>query len=247
MEVIADQRVIHWFSAGVPSALAARMGLRIYAGKNVVVARIVLDNEHPDNYRFAKEVEEWLQHPIIELRSQEYKDCWDVWRSRRFLAGPHGAPCTTELKKMVRHDFENAGDIQVFGYTNDPKELKRVALFRSQNPEIELAVPLITAKLSRQQCFAAWKRHTKIEIPAMYKLGYHNNNCIGCVKGGIGYWNKIRKDFPVVFDEMASLERELDHHLLDDYFLDELPKELGNHKTEPPASCGFFCNDELIS
>lgn len=30
----------------------------------------------------------------------------------------------------------------------------------------------------------------------MYDLGYANNNCIGCVKGGIGYWNKIRIDFP---------------------------------------------------
>ena len=30
----------------------------------------------------------------------------------------------------------------------------------------------------------------------MYDLGYPNNNCIGCIKGGMGYWNRIRKDFP---------------------------------------------------
>ena len=24
-----------------------------------------------------------------------------------------------------------------------------------------------------------------IEIPVMYRLGYNNNNCVGCVKGGI--------------------------------------------------------------
>ncbi len=37
----------------------------------------------------------------------------------------------------------------------------------------------------------------------MYDLGYPNNNCIGCVKGGMGYWNKIRKDFPEVFQKRA--------------------------------------------
>ncbi len=48
-----------------------------------------------------------------------------------------------------------------------------------------------------------------IELPAMYKLGYRNNNCIGCPKGGMGYWNKIRVDFPEVFERMAALQREL--------------------------------------
>jgi hypothetical protein len=52
-----------------------------------------------------------------------------------------------------------------------------------------------------------WK--AGIEIPAMYKMGYNNNNCIGCVKGGMGYWNKIRKDFPEVFNRMAVIEREV--------------------------------------
>lgn len=66
-----------------------------------------------------------------------------------------------------------------------------------------------------------WK--AGIEIPAMYKMGYNNNNCIGCVKGGMGYWNKIRKDFPKVFDRMAKIEREVGATCLKDqsgkYFL----------------------------
>ena len=35
-----------------------------------------------------------------------------------------------------------------------------------------------------------------IERPLMYTLGYANNNCIGCVRGGKGYWNKIRIGLP---------------------------------------------------
>jgi hypothetical protein len=50
-----------------------------------------------------------------------------------------------------------------------------------------------------------------IEIPEMYKLGFQNNNCFntGCVQGGIGYWQKMKKEFPEKFNVMADLEHEL--------------------------------------
>ncbi|MHC3124971.1 hypothetical protein NL42_15075, partial [Acinetobacter sp. GN11] len=80
---------------------------------------------------------------------------------------------------------------------------------------------------------------------AMYKLGYLNNNCIGCVKGGAGYWNKIRKDFPEVFNRMAKVERDIGHSILknDDgpVFLDELKPNVGRYKDEPDIDCSFSC------
>ena len=79
-----------------------------------------------------------------------------------------------------------------------------------------------------------------IDLPAMYKLGYHNNNCIGCVKGKKGYWNKIRVDFPDIFWKMAKLERELNFSLCD-VFLDELPPNAGRYKDEPDIECGVLC------
>ena len=44
-----------------------------------------------------------------------------------------------------------------------------------------------------------------------------NNNCFGksktsiggCVQGGIGYWQKIARDFPKKFDKMAEMEHRL--------------------------------------
>jgi hypothetical protein len=50
-----------------------------------------------------------------------------------------------------------------------------------------------------------------IEVPIMYKLGFQNNNCFntGCVQGGIGYWQKMKIDFPDKFSVMADLEHEL--------------------------------------
>ena len=75
----------------------------------------------------------------------------------------------------------------------------------------------------------------------MYRLGYHNNNCIGCVKGGMGYWNKIKDDFPEQFDRMAKLERVKNQTIFKDRFLDELQPTDGNYPTEQKIECSIFC------
>lgn len=104
------------------------------------------------------------------------------------------------------------------------------------------------AGLSKPDCLALLQ-DAGIEIPEMYKLGYKNNNCIGCVKGGMGYWNKIRRDFPEVFARMAIVERTVDHTILKEtkdkksipVFLDELDPERGNIDEEVDIECSFFC------
>lgn len=75
----------------------------------------------------------------------------------------------------------------------------------------------------------------------MYDMGYQNNNCVGCVKGGMGYWNKIRVDFPDVFDRMAMLEREIGHSCIKGVFLDELDPGRGRADKEIMPECGIMC------
>lgn len=88
-----------------------------------------------------------------------------------------------------------------------------------------------------------------IEIPAMYKMGYNNNNCIGCPKGGMGYWNKIRKDFPDAFSEVAQIERDVGATCLKDkdgrIFLDELPPWRGDPVEEIIPDCSLVCQIEF--
>ena len=76
----------------------------------------------------------------------------------------------------------------------------------------------------------------------MYALGYDHNNCIGCVKGGKGYWNKIRRDFPDRFKRMAEIERELNYPVTG-IFLDELDPEAGRNVKEPNIDCGLYCGE----
>ncbi|SOY56790.1 hypothetical protein [Cupriavidus taiwanensis] len=93
-------------------------------------------------------------------------------------------------------------------------------------------------------CLALLQR-AGIALPAMYGLGYKHNNCIGCVKGGAGYWNKIRVDFPPAFHRMAKLSRAMGVKLVkhgdERVFLDELDPSAGDYQKEPEVQCGIFC------
>jgi len=231
-----------WFSAGAASAVAAKLALASSDKENVVIAYTDPGSEHPDNARFIDECEEWFGHPVQRLKSEKYKDTWDVFAKTRYLVGPTGARCTAELKKKPRFAFQQPDDRQVFGYTSE--EVHRADRFREQNPDVDLWTPLIERGLTKSDCLAMVDR-AGIKLPVMYELGYLNNNCIGCPKGGMGYWNKIRRDFPEVYERMSAVERELDVAILKDekgkIFLDELDPQRGNHQDEPNFECSLLC------
>jgi len=236
-------RVLVWFSAGAASAVAAKLALR--RDGEVVIAYTDPGSEHPDNERFIADCERWFGRPVVRLRSERYADTWQVWEERRYLNGPAGALCTTELKKRQRFDFQRPDDVQVFGYTVE--EDHRAERFRVNNPDVTLWCPLIDEGLRKSDCLAIVER-AGIRLPEMYRLGYRNNNCIGCVKGGMGYWNKIRVDFPEVFARMARLERSIGASCVNGVFLDELDPVRGNHSNEPDMDCSLLCaatSDEI--
>lgn len=212
-------------------------------GYELAIVRIRIPNEHEDNDRFSADCEKWFGQEVITLSSDKYADCWDVWERERYLAGIDGAPCTRALKVNVRKKFaaEWGADMQAFGFTSE--EVERANTFRMNNPELGLITPLITAGLSKGDCLAMVER-AGIELPAMYRLGYRNNNCIGCVKGGAGYWNKIRDDFPGTFARMADLESRLGVKLIKlaegRVSLEELDPGLGK-VDDIDIECSLFC------
>jgi 3'-phosphoadenosine 5'-phosphosulfate sulfotransferase (PAPS reductase)/FAD synthetase len=233
-------RTVVWFSCGAASAVAAKLTASDTPG--AILAYTDPKSEHPDNARFRRDVEQWVGLPVEVLSSEKYVDTWDVWEKRRFLNGPAGALCTVELKKKLRHQFQRPDDIQVFGYTAEEQD--RADRFRQLNPEVDLRTPLIEYGLTKDDCLAMVDR-AGIALPAMYLLGYRNNNCIGCPKGGLGYWNKIRRDFPDIFNRMGALERTLGHTCSRDdngpVYLDELDPTRGNHADEPSFECSLLC------
>jgi len=244
------QRVLAWFSCGDASAVAAKLACDKHGASCEVCYCDTFAYEHPDNRRFLSDIEKWLGRPITILHSDDYKDIYDVFNRTRWLVGVGGARCTTELKKNVRIAYQRPDDIHVFGFTAD--EQHRVDRFHAENPDLRAEFPLIEHGVTKTDCHAMI-REAGIELPAMYRLGYQNNNCIGCVKGQSGYWNKIRRDFPEAFERMAKMERKLNAAICKKegvtngkrwrkrVFLDELPPDAGRYDEEPDIECGVLC------
>jgi len=90
-----------------------------------------------------------------------------------------------------------------------------------------------------------------IELPLIYKLGFPNANCIGCVKSqSPTYWNLVRKTFPEVYEQRAEQSRRIGCKLVKLHgkriYLDELkPTDKGG--VIKSWECGIFCDMEYIN
>lgn len=86
---------------------------------------------------------------------------------------------------------------------------------------------------------------------SMYKQGYPNANCIGCVKAtSPTYWNHVRKMHPEVFAARAKQSRVIGARLVrvndKRIFLDELSLDAkGRPMKTMQIECGIFCEEKF--
>jgi len=241
--------IVVWFSCGAASAVAAKMTIDKYGKENVRVVNNPVTEEDEDNRRFLKDVEKWLGIEIEFAINENYPDCSavSVWGDRKYMSGIKGAPCTQELKKFARQQFEdkNPPHKAVLGFTFDEIHRHR----RFVLTERDILPVLIDAKITKDDCFKIL-REAGIDLPRVYKMGYPNANCIGCVKAtSPTYWNTVRKNHPEVFKQRAEQSREIGAKLVrykgKRIFLDELPENARGRpmKTIKDIECGIFCEE----
>lgn len=227
---------VAWFSAEVSSFVAA------YLARPDRVVYIDVADQHPDSLRFVEDAQRVLGVEIEVIRSDEYAGVDDVIERRRYINGPAGSACTTYLKKRVRQRWERVNltgdDVYVWGY--DSSERRRADRIEAASVEAASSFPLIERGITKAESHAICES-LGVRRPQMYEMGYQNNNCVGCVKGGMGYWNRIRKDFPEVFERRARQEREIGHSCIRGVFLDELEPGRGVQDTMIFPECTFAC------
>lgn len=233
-------RRVVWFSCGAASAVAAKVAVDSYSDVDVVYCDTIA-TEHSDNRRFFFDVARWIGRPIRVIRSQVYVSVDDVFEKRRYMSGPYGAACTTQMKKIPREAYQRIDDVHVFGYTAD--EQRRADSFEDQNPSLNVEWLLIDRGVAKSDCLNML-RSAGIALPAMYMLGFDHNNCIGCVKSqSAGYWNRVRKLFPDVFARRVRQSRLIGARLVkwrgERIFLDELP--LDAEAPDDDIDCGPVC------
>lgn len=238
-------RRVAWFSCGAASAVAAKIAVEKYPDCDVVYCDTMV-SEHPDNARFFADVQLWIGRSITVIRSERYESVDEVFEKRRYMSGPHGAICTTEMKKAPRVAYQFPGDVHIFGYTFD--EQKRASAFEDNNPSLMVEWLLIDQFVTKAECLRRVK-DAGIALPEMYALGFDHNNCLGCVKSqSPGYWNRTRRLFPDVFARRAAQSRAIGARLIRiggaRAFLDELPPDAD--APDDDIDCGPACQIPLL-
>lgn len=239
---IMEKKKVCWLSAGVSSFVAG------YLLRDTIDEYIYIDiaDQHPDSMRFIHDCEKVIGKRCEVLRSADYSCVGDVCRAFRFVNSAHGAKCTEVLKKRVRKkwEYEHRDYELTYVWGFDMCEQRRADRLFDTMPHVNHEFPLIERHITKSDAHVICEC-LGIKRPAMYDLGYSNNNCIGCVKGGAGYWNKIRVDFPEVFADRARMEREIGHSILHNkhgmIFLDELDPAAGRMSKEIMLDCSILC------
>lgn len=237
-----------WFSSGAASAVAAKRVVERY-GTNCKV-RVInnpIAEEDGDNVRFLRDVEKWLGVNVEFARHPKFpkQSAVEVWDKVGYMSGVAGAPCTNKLKREARQEWErlNHHDWLVMGFTADEK--RRASMFQKTERSNFLPI-LVEEGITKADCYQIIAE-AGIELPRVYRLGYPNANCIGCVKAtSPTYWNHVRKIHPDVFKDRSEQSRRIGARLVrhkgERLFLDELPE---NAKGQPMKSmdieCGLFC------
>lgn len=232
---------VAWFSAGVSSAVA----IKLMIDQIDLIIYTHIEDQHYDGMRFLKDCEEWFGKPIQILQSslKSVDGACLMAGGKGYINGPSGAACTSSLKIKVREKWEDKNEDKhiryIWGF--DSNELHRHnRKIEKSLPQFEHVSPLIDKNYSKSAVHKILKA-SGIKRPAMYDLGYNNNNCVGCVKGGMGYWNHIRVDFPEVFEARAKMERKVGRSCINGVFLDELDPEVGRHTSPVVNDCGILC------
>lgn len=240
-----------WFSCGAASAVAAKKTIEKYG--DICTIRLInnpIKEEDEDNQRFLRDCEKWLGVKMEYAINSKYPNCSivEVFDKRKYMSGIAGAPCTGELKKKARQQWEkeNHCDWIVLGFTIEEKHRhERFALTEREN----ILPILIEENITRGDCFRIISE-SGIVLPRTYRLGFANANCDGCVKvTNVTYWQLTRKHFPEVFKARAEQSRRIGCKLVqykgERLFLDELPENaVGRPLKDMDFECGIFCMEQ---
>lgn len=207
------KKIICWWSGGIASAVTCWLCIKLYGLENVRIIFMGTFNEDDDTYRFKRDCEKWYGKEIetITRIGSKYKDIQDVWYSFKSLNVAGGAICSSELKRELRKEWEKENKFthQAFGFDID--ELRRVrSMVNNYRDTAKPIFPLLMFGYTKKDCLRILEDEN-IKVPIAYSLGFLNNNCqkTMCVQGGIGYWQKVQRDFPDKFDAMSKVEHDL--------------------------------------
>lgn len=219
------RRIVVGYSGGVTSAWCLHWALLRFPREEVVALYHDTKREHPDTYRYLREMAERLGVPITER--SDGRSVEEVEDDEGALANNRMAFCSRILKAEQKDryfaELRAAGVTEIVlvlafsGY--EPERVQR-ATMRAAAGGYTTRFPLIEEHVTKQQT-ADWSHAIGVRIPAMYAWSDHAN-CVGCRRGGKAYWLAVHEHAPEVFAAAVERECQFGHTFLKDTTLQQL-------------------------
>lgn len=252
--------VIVAISGGKASAWCAQWALQQYPKKDVILYFNDTKWEHPDLYRFLRDLARYLGHPITW--DSDGRNPEQLFHDHHALANNRMPFCSRILKAERLQKFYRDGDTLVFGIgADEPHRARRltsvyqvVAVKTGKWPT--LVFPLIQENVTKAQ-INDFLASAHIEEPMLYRLGFAHNNCSGgCVRAGKKHWKLLFEKLPDVYADRERVEREMREltHKDISFFKDETLEEFRNRiehgqlssyyddPVEEPTECVGICH-----
>ncbi len=212
-----QRRVVGGVSGGVTSAWCAGWALRNYPREEVMLLWHDTKEEHPDTYRFLREMSAALGLPITER--SDGRSVTELFYDEGFLGNNQNAMCSRVLKREQGDRYVRELKVQgfqvvrVFGFSAREADRIQRAWAEGEAGGYEVRFPVAETGTTKQQCADWCNCEMGVRPSAMYEWAEHAN-CIGCVKGGRAYWLAVHEHHPDVFYERADLEEQFGHPII---------------------------------
>lgn len=212
------RRIVVGFSGGVTSAWCAGWALRHYPREEVILLWHDTKEEHPDTYRFLREMAAALDMSITER--SDGRSVTEVFYDEGFLGNNQNAMCSRILKveqgEKYIDELRDQGVteiVKVVGFSGRERERIQRAQGRAIRDGYEVRFPIAETSTTKQDC-ADWCSCTIGVAPSAMYEHFEHANCIGCVKGGKAYWLKVAQHYPGVYAARSAQEAEFGHGIL---------------------------------
>ena len=197
------------FSTGLGSAEVARRVVATAGVENVHLLTADTLVEDEDNWRFAREVHEFLGKPEWTILA-DGRTPMEVGRDARVVPNNRLAVCSRVLKRELlrRHIDETYDPLNTTIHLGfDWTEAHRMKAAAPQwEPFTVAAVLMHPPYVHKQMLMRKWAEEFGIKPPRLYEQGFGHANCGGaCVRGGQAQWQLL---LSVNRDRYAEWEAE---------------------------------------
>lgn len=205
------RRIVVGYSGGVTSAWCLNWALSEFPREEVVALFHDTKREHPDTYRYLREMAERMDVAITER--SDGRSVEEVEEDEGALANNRMAFCSRILKAEQRDRYFDelqtqgvTSIVNVLGFSAHEWQRVQRASARAERGGYEVRFPLIEQGITKQQA-ADWSHSIGVRIPAMYAWSDHAN-CLNCRRGGKTYQLAVAENEPEAFEAAARHEEQ---------------------------------------